>query len=175
MIALYSGARLNEICQLHLNDIRDQDGVPVLRITDEEGNKRLKTKAARRIIPIHSELIRLGLLSYADALLQHGHERLFPELKEGRDGYGRVVSKWFAAYATRCGVDAPGKVFHSFRHTFIDRLKQADAPKEKIAALVGHEDDSVTFGRYGKDFKPQNLREVILLIPNDATAHLRQN
>lgn len=175
LIALYSGARLNEICQLHLNDITEQDGVPVIRITDEDGNKRLKTKAARRIIPIHSDLIRLRLLSYVDNLKTHGHNRLFPELREGRDGYGRVVSKWFAAYASRCGVDAPGKVFHSFRHTFINRLKQADAPKEKIAALVGHEDESVTFGRYGKDFKPQNLREVILLIPNNASAHLKQN
>jgi len=167
LIALYSGARLNEICQLHLDDILEQDGVPVFRITDEGGNKRLKTKAGRRNIPIHQELLRLGLENYANTLRQHGNDRLFPELKQSRDGYGRAVSKWFSAYATRCGVDAPGKVFHSFRHTFINCLKQADIPKEKIAALVGHEDDSVTFGRYGKEFKSGVMSSVIetLLFP----------
>lgn len=158
LIALYTGARLNEICQLHLCDLHEIDGVSVIRISEEGGNKRLKTKAARRSIPIHHELLRFGLADYANALRQQGHERLFPELQPGRDGYGKAASKWFATYSSRCGVDAPGKVFHSFRHTFIDRLKQADVPKEKIAALVGHEDESVTFGRYGKDYSPSSLK-----------------
>lgn len=169
LIALYTGARLNEICQLHLSDLSQSDNINILRITAEGGNKRLKTKAARRFIPLHPELIRLGLLEYAERLRQEGNDRLFPELKEGRDGYGRAVSKWFATYATRCGVDSPGKVFHSFRHTFIDRLKQAEVPKEKIAALVGHEDDSVTFGRYGKDFKAQALLAVVSVLNFTAT------
>lgn len=164
LIALYTGARLNEICQLHLCDLDVIDGINVIRISDEGGNKRLKTKAARRIIPIHPELLRFGLFDYANTLREQGHERLFPELKLGRDGYGKAASKWFATYSARCGVDAPGKVFHSFRHTFIDRLKQADVPKEKIAALVGHEDESVTFGRYGKDYSPSSLIALILLL-----------
>lgn len=172
LIALYTGARLNEMCQLYLSDLDESDGIKILRITADGGSKRLKTKAARRYIPLHPELIRLGLLDYADRLHQQGHDRLFPELKEGRDGYGHAASKWFAAYATRCGVDAPGKVFHSFRHTFIDQLKQAEVPKEKIAALVGHEDESVTFGRYGKDFKVETLATILHTIPSDPTQHL---
>lgn len=169
LIALYTGARLNEICQLHVSDLEEMDGVPIIRITDEGGSKRLKTKAARRVIPIHPELIRLGLLDFANSLRQHDHSRLFPELKEGRDGYGQTVSKWFARYSTQCGVDELGKVFHSFRHTVINQLKQASVSKEKIAALVGHEDESITFGRYGKDFQPSVMQIVIAVLPTAST------
>lgn len=157
LIALYTGARLNEICQLHLSDFDESEDVRVIRISEEGGKKRLKTKAARRQIPIHPELTRLGLQNYVAALRQAGEIRLFPELKERRDGYGQTASKWFASYCSRCGIGEAGKVFHSFRHTAIDCMKQADISKEKIAAIVGHEDESVTFGRYGKAFQASVL------------------
>lgn len=152
LIALFTGARLNEIAQLHLDDFLELDDVAVININDQGEGKRLKTKAGKRTIPIHSELVRLGLLRYVSELRTANETRMFPELKLRRDGYGQTISKWFQRYRRQCGMCDDGKVFHSFRHTVIDRLKQADVPKEKIAALVGHEDNSVTFGRYGKDF-----------------------
>jgi len=164
LIALYSGARLNEIAQLHLSDFVEADGIPVISINDQGEGKRLKTKAGRRLIPVHAELIRLGLLQYVEDLRGKGETRLFPELIERRDGYGQTVSNWFQRYRVRCGITEDGKVFHSFRHTVIDRLKQAGIAKEKIAALVGHEDDSVTFGRYGKDFAPSIMALVVSAI-----------
>lgn len=161
LIALLTGARLNEIAQLHLDDFLDVDGVPLISINDQGEGKRLKTKAGKRTIPVHAELVRLGLLKFVGELRTANETRLFPELKLQRDGYGQTISKWFQRYRRQCGIRDDGKVFHSFRHTVIDRLKQADVPKEKIAALVGHEDDSVTFGRYGKDFLPAIMNEVV--------------
>jgi integrase len=172
LIALYTGARLNEIAQLHLADFDTLTGIPVISINEEGEGKRLKTKAGKRIIPIHPELQRLGLIKYVDALREQGNTRLFPELKQGRDGYGQTVSKWFARYRVRCGITEPGKVFHSFRHTFIDHLKQKSAAKEKIAALVGHEDESETFGRYGKTFETPALLDVIRLLDFPSTHNL---
>lgn len=164
LIALFTGARQNEIAQLHLADFYEADGVPLISINDQGEGKRLKTKAGKRAIPVHPELVRLGLLQYVDELRSANETRLFPELKLQRDGYGQTVSKWFQRYRRQCGIRDDGKVFHSFRHTVIDRLKQADVPKEKIAALVGHEDESVTFGRYGKDFSPAIMHEVISML-----------
>lgn len=164
LIALYTGARQNEIAQLHVADFYEVGGVPFISINDQGEGKRLKSKAGKRAIPIHAELVRLGLLRYVDELRAADVTRLFPELKLQRDGYGQAVSKWFQRYRRQCGIVEAGKVFHSFRHTVIDRLKQADVPKEKIAALVGHEDDSVTFGRYGKDFSPVIMREVVAIL-----------
>lgn len=161
LIALFTGARQNEIAQLHLADFYEADGVALISINDQGEGKRLKTKAGKRAIPVHAELVRLGLLRYVDKLRNANEKRLFPELKLQRDGYGQTVSKWFRRYRRKCGISDEGKVFHSFRHTAIDRLKQADVPKEKIAALVGHEDDSLTFGRYGKDYSPAIMRDVV--------------
>ena len=172
LIALYTGARINEIAQLHVADFREIEEIPVISIDDEGDEKRLKTGAAKRLIPVHPELIRLGLLKYVEQLRQKKAIRLFMELQPRRDGFGQTVSKWFGRYRERCGVNEEGKVFHSFRHTVIDGLKQAGEQKEKIAALVGHEDDSVTFGRYGKDYQPRVLLEVVCKLPSDATASI---
>lgn len=161
LLGLYTGARLNELCQLHLNDFVVIDGVDVLKINDDMPDKRLKTKAAVRDIPIHSVLIKFGLLDYVSILRKQNQVRLFPELKDNRDGYGHAASKWFARYRHKCGIVEQGMVFHSFRHTFINSLKQIGVSKEKIAELVGHEDGSETFGRYGKNFNIRTLAEVI--------------
>ena len=161
LLALYTGARLNELCQLHLLDFETIEGIKIIQISDQNGVKKVKTKAGNRIIPIHPELIRLGLLDFVDSLKKRGEIRLFPELKMSRDGYGQAASKWFARYSTICGVDEEGKVFHSFRHTFINNLKQLGIPKEKIAELVGHEEESETFGRYGKSFEVLQMSEVV--------------
>lgn len=162
LIALYTGARQNEVAQLHLDDFRVESGIAVISINETAGDgKRVKTPAGIRIVPIHPELIRLGLLEHVENLRSRKQKRLFPELKMGRDGYGGAVSKWFARFRMRCGVVEPGKVFHSFRHTFINQLKQAGIAKEKISALVGHEDESETFGRYGKSYEPAVLLAVV--------------
>ena len=167
LLALYTGARLNELCQLHLVDFETIDGIEIFRISDLDGVKKVKTKAGRRIIPLHPKLIQMGILDLVTKLRKRGEVRLFPELKLTRDGYGQAASKWFARYAKSCGVDEQGKVFHSFRHTVVDCLKQAGVPREKIAALVGHEDETETFGRYGKDFNSKVMKEVIEVLGFD--------
>lgn len=161
ILALFTGCRLNELCQLHLSDFDVVDGIEVIKINEDGDGKRLKTKAGNRIIPIHATLKRIGLLDYVATLRKRREQRLFPELKLRRDGYGQTASKWFARYCTSIGIVESGKVFHSFRHNVVDFLKQVGVAKEKIAALVGHEDESVTFGRYGKDFSVPVMADVV--------------
>jgi integrase len=160
LIALYSGCRLEEICQLHLDDIRQEQGVWVFDINDKK-EKRLKTLSSRRLVPIHPKLIELGLLEYVEKLKAKGETRLFPELSQRRDGYGQTVSKWFARYKKRCGIEE-GKNFHSFRHTFITHLKHKQVDPFMIHELDGHAIDSQTMGRYGKRYTPDILlREAV--------------
>lgn len=155
LIALYSGCRLEEICQLHLGDIRQEDGVWVFDINDNH-EKNLKTLSSVRLIPIHPQLITLGLLDHVNQLEAKGELRLFPELRQRRDGYGQTVSKWFQRYKVRCGIEE-GKTFHSFRHTFITHLKHKQVDPFMLHELDGHTIDSETMGRYGKRYTPQIL------------------
>src|SRR5690606_17512930 len=82
-IALLSGARINEICQLRTQDILEIDGVLCFRITGEAG--QIKNSASDRAVPIHSKLIELGLKAYVVRQRAAGETRLFPELAAGRD------------------------------------------------------------------------------------------
>lgn len=172
LIGYYSGARLNEIAQLHLTDFVEVDGISMFSFNPDGEHKKIKTRAGVRKVPVHPELIRLGLLAHVQLLRDQGKDRLFPELKPGRDGYGQLPSKWFARYKRRCNITAPGKVFHSFRHTFVTCLMQAEVPLERIAALAGHEDDSETFGRYGKGFSARTLLADVSRIRCACTEHV---
>lgn len=159
-LGLYTGARIEELCQLHLDDIRQVDGVWVLDLNDYD-EKKLKTLSSRRLVPVHPRLIELGLFEHVESLRRKGADRLFPELKKQRDGFSQAASKWFIRYREKHRV---GKTFHSFRHTFIDELKQLDVDDKKISALVGHKDESMTTGRYGKPYKPEILYPAVCML-----------
>ena len=66
LIALYSGMRANEICQLKIKDfIKDPETeIYYFNITDNGQNQSIKNKSSKRQVPIHKILIKLGLISY---------------------------------------------------------------------------------------------------------------
>ena len=166
LLGLYSGARLEEICQLHLADIREIDGLWCLDIKGGEG-KQIKTASSERCIPIHSELVRLGLVRYVEHLKTKNETMLFPELKRIRGKLGHDVSKWFIRYrrSRKVGMMNDGKkCFHSFRHGVSDCLKQKGVAEEKVTGLLGHVEGSTTFGRYGKAYQPEPLKDVVEML-----------
>jgi len=161
LIALFTGMRLEEIAQLRCTDIRHVDGVWVIDVNSSDGN-RLKNQNSQRLIPIHSKLLAIGLVDHAEKAHASGNERLWPEFRRGKHGgYSGSYSKWFGQYKNQIGITDPRKTFHSFRHTFIDQLKQLDVPDGKIQELVGHANHSITTGRYGKPYRPTALKEII--------------
>lgn len=60
-MALFTGMRLNEICRLYLKNIKDVDGVLTIEVNAEEPDKSFNTESNKRQIPIHPQLIKLGL------------------------------------------------------------------------------------------------------------------
>jgi integrase len=158
IISLFSGARLEEICQLHISDIVELDNIPCFDINDD-GDKSLKTVSSRRLVPIHPTLIELGFMKHVSSVKKRGHSRLWPNLERVSDKYSHAIQKWYGKYNRRYVTEDKGKVFHSFRHTFVDNLKQAEVPEAIVAALVGHEHGGITFARYGKEYKPKPLLE----------------
>jgi integrase len=161
LIALYAGCRLEEICQLHLEDLRQEGGVWVFDINAKDG-RQLKNISSARLVPIHPYLIELGILEHVDTVRAAGADRLFPELNNRQHGkYGHTVSRWFATFRKKCGI-ADGKTFHSFRHTFTTHLKHKQVDPFMLQELDGHAVSGETMGRYGKRYTPDILlREAI--------------
>ncbi|GFO61937.1 hypothetical protein GMST_42620 [Geomonas silvestris] len=161
MIALYSGMRLNEICQLNTHDIKQdtESGVWYFDIDISEGDeKMIKSAAARRKVPVHKALVSLGLLEYRSRMVDRQAPRMWMNLKLTGRGYHKSFANWFLGNGTGKGflrkyVTTDEKLnFHSFRHTFIDTLKQKRADELIVAEIVGHSNKSMTTGRYGKPF-----------------------
>jgi integrase len=161
LVGFYSGMRLDEICQLYLDDIVEEDGIPAISINTLK-DKKLKNRASERTIPINPKLIELGFLEYVATLRERGQQRLFPELQKRRDGYGQKASRWFSEYRKSLGITDRQKVFHSFRHTYDTILSHQMTPTPILLQLMGHErGNSESEARYRKDFPPKIALEQI--------------
>ncbi|MDF4847644.1 site-specific integrase [Vibrio parahaemolyticus] len=157
LLAYFTGARLNELCQLYRADIYQVDGIWVIQIDDRFDGQRLKNLTSRRIVPIHDQLLSLGFIEFVQSVQ---HERIFPELKKSRDGFGTAASKWFGRFKTRLGFDR-GHDFHSFRHTVATQLKRQQISHIVAGELLGHAQNNITYDRYGKGLDTAQLKEVI--------------
>ncbi|QCO04952.1 site-specific integrase (plasmid) [Azospirillum argentinense] len=139
LIAAHQGMRLEEILQLQPADVGEEDGIAVFRIRKGAG-RTLKTASSVRTIPVHSSLIRIGLLKHAEDRRAEGARLLFPELKRGGgfNTYGHAYSLWWTEYRRRLGIYRPGQDFHSFRTTVNTHLLRRRCNETMIKALLGH-------------------------------------
>ena len=157
LVALFSGMRQGEICELVVGDVREEEGVAYLDVT------AAKSEAGVRRVPVHPQLVRAGLLDYVEHVRRQGHEHLFPGLRPGGPDGKRnwYFAKAFTRYRRDCGVTRERVGFHSFRKNVVEALERARVHQSEVAQLVGHE-RGFTFSVYsplGLDLK--GLREVV--------------
>lgn len=158
--------RLEEICQLHTEDIYEVDGIWLIDIrpdsTDGLDDKILKNKNASRRIPIHKDLLSLGLLVYHNRIAEFS-VRLFPELNKTKNSpkYGKQVGKQFSALLKAHGIDGK-KSFHSLRHTFSDYFKKMNLHNDIFRQVFGHEADKLAARQYGSRFTPKQCYEELI-------------
>lgn len=153
LIALFSGARRTEIAQLKIGDVRQgEGGIWYFDITNEGADQNLKTVSSARSVPVHHELIRLGLLDMvaARAKAHPPTAPLWPAFAPPIDPKAKAWTKWFGRYLGVHVVDHPAKTFHSFRHTFKRACREAGLSEEVHNALTGHAGGGVS-RRYGRE------------------------
>lgn len=148
LILLYSGARINEISQIYINQIIEKEGVYFFKIKDTEEDQSTKNKSSNRVIPIHKTLINLGLLNYIEQQKKNNHERLFSGLYLTKSkGYGQHFGKIFNDYKkTWLEIETLNKIkerkilldLHSFRHTFTTASRGGKVSEEDISYILGH-------------------------------------
>jgi integrase len=153
LIALYTGARLEEIAQLTTADIREEsaNGATVTVIDIHNGGtNKLKNESAERLIPVHSALVRAGLLDYVKALKAGP---LFPGLTRRASKGGKIGARLGELFRKRLmalGLKRDGLCFHSFRHTVAGRLDAAGVPQSDAARVLGHAVAGMSYGTYSQ-------------------------
>lgn len=163
LLALFSGARLDELGSLRIADILL---LPVPHLVVQRG----KTQSSLREVPLHPALIELGFLDYVRAVSAAAHASLWPQLNTrfatAKDS--EVLGKWFNRFLHDTLKLPANVVFHSFRHTFKDLCRDALIPRDLHHALTGHslgEDENVgdTYGKgYSLETKLAQLSKIRL-------------
>lgn len=127
LLALFTGARANELCQLLTCDTRtcvhgDQT-VHYIEISDETPSelielgitKKLKNDSSRRLVPIHPTLIRFGFAKY---ISQQSEHHLFPEVNRSQNPSDAFSKRYAHFLSSSAGKQRGDKInFHSYRHT----------------------------------------------------------
>ncbi len=173
LIALHTGARLNEICQLRICDIIQTQGYWCFHFQEQGEGQSVKTDNSIRKVPVHNLLLNNGFLDFVKSRLAESpdHELLFIGLNyDAKNKYGKKVSDWFngngkmQGYLEHCALTDPeDKVFHSTRHTVIQCLVDLDVEEARIASVVGHEHGSTT-SRYGRGRGIRQLGDTVNMI-----------
>jgi len=170
VLARFTGCRLNEIAQASVRDVRTLGGIPCLFVTSferdangqvvpvEERKKRVKTKAGRRTIPLHSEVLRLGFLDFVEERRKGGGSSLFDLKWFAKDGFGKYPGRDFSLLSKAVGVwERKRKVFHSFRATINQELEAADLDGTLIDRFLGHSVHTVREKHYNRNREGQTL------------------
>lgn len=144
VICLYTGARVGEVAQLYLRDFVNEAGVPCVRFTTNSDGQTLKTEASHRLVPLHPDLLALGLWERVERLRKAREDRLFPGMRiDSKAGTGNAISKSVGYYLGQLGIRpqrANGTIgAHSLRKTVIQELQASRLSGERRRAFVGHE------------------------------------
>jgi integrase len=150
IIIFFTGMRHSEVGRLKVSEVTEKHGRWYFDLT----NRDTKTDSSRRLVPISSLLIDLGLLDRKKELEEVNNVSFFPEWKHykhgksGREMPGHHLSKSWQYVKTKFKFDREDLTSYGARHTraeWYDELKLPDRIRNR---LLGHVSKTVA-GRYG--------------------------
>ncbi|EFK1634736.1 integrase [Escherichia coli] len=169
MLAAITGARLNEVAQIQVKDVRTTEaGTSYIHINEDTSTlpgKSIKNPYSERCVPLVDGAYGFALADFmalVEARRRAGGEdaMVFDGLKLMKNGYGEQVSKWFnRTLLPKVVADRDGLAFHSFRHTVATQLKQQGVELAYAQAILGHSSGSITYDRYAKEVEVEILEE----------------
>lgn len=152
MTGLVTGMRVSSVCTLKRKDLKKSlAGTPYIDIQHD------KTAAGARDIPIPWSLHN-ALCEYLKA-----NDGFGLEPRETK-GYSDEVRKPINAFRVANGfwTGFPKLTYHSFRKSLTDYLLQQKVPVHICAALLGHEDESMTTGVYATPPSVDDIAAVLV-------------
>jgi integrase len=148
-IGLFTGARVNEICQLNpqTDIVKDPEtGVSYFWITTEtEADsriiKKVKTGDSRKV-PIHKKLVELGFLAYVERVKASGSKLIFPAWEPVNSRASGNAEKWFRQFLrdTNLRNETPKAMIlgmHAFRYTLLT-YGAMQKPPLSLFCISGH-------------------------------------
>lgn len=168
LIMAYTFVAREEACGLECADFVFDVDTPYIiiranmtRSKDGETPGGLKRAARFRMIPLHPELLRLGLQAYIERIAAEGPAMAFPELyqeqheKRGGNRFYACAGRYLLAYVdevepllrTRKGKRAD---LHSMRTSGASALEDSEAKQLQVDDIMGHAREGMGPRKYSK-------------------------
>ena len=128
LILVYAGMRINELLNVKAEDVHVEE-----RYIDLMGTK---TKAARRLVPIHKKISPL-----IEKRLAMGGEYLIVNNKGERLTYDQLASIVLISFCEQVGIE---HTFHEARHTFATFTKASKLDPTLRQFIMGHANKDIT-------------------------------
>ncbi|MFZ3583212.1 hypothetical protein ACOI1H_13720 [Loktanella sp. DJP18] len=139
LISVHHGLREEECLQLGPDDFGREDGILYMNVTNSVINST-KTESSQRRVPVHPNLIELGIEQLIALRKKQGKVRLFLSLTRGqwKGTLSENFSKKFNYYRRTNDVYWPGLDFHAFR-TKVNNFLMSDNGSDAIRRrIMGH-------------------------------------
>ena len=162
-LAMYTGARIEELMQLRIQHIRNEAlglVISIEIITSDEGKEISgKSDNAERLIPVHPEA-----QSIVKERIKNSKDTYLFKATPDREGKrANAIGKRFGRLKTKLGFKR-NQVFHSIRHTVTTKLDRTGIPQPVIADIIGHEKENITQDKYSDGITLEHRFEVINLL-----------
>ncbi len=173
LMVWYTGVRREELCKLLVSEVKQYREIWYLDIKTSDAG-RIKNARSRRYVVICEELLRLGFLSYFEAIKAAGYTALFPELitESGKSKKGDVFYRvWWVKLKVHMTSLLPGQALHSARHAFDTELKELEVFPEFREDAAGRKGNRGETDRYAKATRLRKLSDLFNKVPC-VTGHL---
>ncbi|TXN00723.1 integrase [Methylobacterium sp. WL64] len=159
-LCAYSGARVSEVCQLRVEDVRKIEGIWCMKLDPEAGS--LKTLGSERAVPLHQAVIDSGFLTYVDGVkLGPLFAKLSPDKFGKRGGNGtKMIGRWVRGLGLTDERLAPA---HSWRHRMKTLGRRFKMSPDIVNAITGHGTRTVA-DAYG-EYEVKTMYEELMKIP----------
>lgn len=151
VLLLHLGLRAGELAQLTPTDFVFDADIPHLTITDQgmvNGVKKtVKNQPSVRTLPIHPNLLALGLKEFVELRGKSGSgAQVFSVFRLGASRKSEGATRFWGDYLKMHGLWRKGRATHVWRHTTASVLRNSGATEAEIAATVGHTGGEVALG-----------------------------
>lgn len=179
LVAAYTGMRLGEVAQIRVRFVKNVGDVWYIDLLTPDEMIDVKEAGSPRLVPLHSDLLRLGLLESRVFNRNPDDLLIFDEVLTGSPRQQRLQFKslasrqggFFSRFKAHYGLPAHKKTLHSFRHSVQTFLQRAEVADGIISAIIGHTDERrpEVKASYDHGYTLQQLKPAIekLVLPID--------
>ena len=157
-LCAYNGARVGEMVQLRREDLRQEEGIYILRITPEAGTVKGRHY---RDVPLHPDLVKMDFPAFVSAS-KDGHLFFTPSKGGGWRGPWQAVKNRLQEFVRSVVSDPRVQPNHGWRHRFITLCRQHGVDQEIRRMITGHKGEGVDEVSYGD---PAGLYREICKLP----------